>query len=79
MMELDSYIDRYTGENRLRRLLIIAAAGPRENCNLEQRKRALNLAEQQLRLRDDNVLLYREIFGGGSEARRADPELFEGK
>jgi hypothetical protein len=79
-MDLDSYIARYTGETRLKRLLSIAARVPQHhhqhhhqqhggsnNCiELAQRQRALKLAERQMR-RDGNALLYREIFGGGEE------------
>lgn len=90
-MDLDSYIARYTGETRLKRLLCIAARVPQQhhggnnsNClELAQRQRALKLAELQMR-RDGNALLYREIFGGGEEGTRRriinyDPQLFEGK
>lgn len=79
-MDLESYIGRYTGESRLRRLLSIAFDGPGEDddSNLELRKEALKLVEQQLR-RDRNFFLYRDIFGGGGDSRRIfDPKLFEG-
>lgn len=82
-MDLESYIGRYTGETRLRRLLSIAfdrtGGGETEgDGNPELRKQALKLVEQQL-LRDGNALLYRDIFGGGGDSRRiVDPEVFEG-
>jgi len=82
-MDLESYIGRYTGETRLRRLLSIAfdrtGRGETEgDGNPELRKQALKLVEQQL-LRDGNALLYRDIFGGGGDSRRiVDPEVFEG-
>jgi len=81
-MDLESYIGRYTGETRLRRLLSIAfdrTGGETEgDGNPELRKQALKLVEQQL-LRDGNALLYRDIFGGGGDSRRiVDPEVFEG-
>ena len=83
-MDLDSYIARYTGETRLKRLLCIAARVPQQhhhnggnnsnnnssNClELAQRQRALKLAELQMR-RDGNALLYREIFGSDEEGAR---------
>ena len=89
-MDLDSYIARYSGETRLRRLLSIAASqhyrgelNGNGNVDLTQRQRALNLAERLMR-RHGNALLYREVFGGGGErVGRAmadhDPKLFEGK
>ena len=86
-MDLDSYIARYTGENRLRRLISIAAAGSHQQkkhkIDLAQRKQALALAERQMR-RDGNASLYREIFGGSEDGagRRIaahDPKVFEGK
>jgi len=84
-MDLESYIARYTGETRLKRLLSIAAAGPQGGGNgieLSQRQRALKLAELQMR-RDGNALLYREVFGNGEEGvgtkiASCDPKLFEG-
>ena len=89
-MDLDSYIARYTGETRLKRLLSIAVtAGQQQqhqksgSIHLSQRQRALQLAERQMR-RDGNVLLYREVFGGAEEGvgrkiANHDPKLFEGK
>lgn len=88
-MDLESYIARYTGETRLKRLLFIAAAGPQQQdgggngIELAQRQRALKLAELQMR-RDGNALLYREVFGSGDEGvgkkiADCDPKLFDGK
>ena len=67
-MDLDSYIARYTGENRMRRLLSITASGP-DCLDLAQRQRALQLAERQMR-RDRNALLYKEVFGEGEIRKR---------
>jgi len=67
-MDLDSYIARYTGENRMRRLLSITASGP-DCLDLAQRQRALQLAERQMR-RDRNALLYKEVFGEGGIRKR---------
>ena len=80
-MDVDSYIARYTGETRLKRLLSIAVAGPQ--IDLSQRQRALKLAEQQMR-QDGNALLYKEVFGDSEEGIRGkisshDPNLFDGK
>lgn len=80
-MDVDSYIARYTGETRLKRLLSIAVAG--SQIDLSQRQRALKLAEQQMR-RDGNALLYKEVFGESEEGIRRkiathDPNLFGGK
>jgi len=80
-MDLESYIARYTGESRLKRLLSIAVAG--QQIDLTQRKDALKLAERQMR-HDSNALLYREVFGQGEEQvgrkiAARDPQLFEGK
>lgn len=85
-MDLDSYIARYTGETRLKRLLSIAAAGSQQEKNhveLSQRQRALELAERQMR-RDGNAMLYKEVFGESEEGVRRritnhDPKLYEGK
>lgn len=78
-MDVDSYIARYTGETRLKRLLSIAVAG--SQIDLSQRQRALKLAEQQMR-RDGNALLYNEVFGESEEGIRRkiathDPNLFD--
>ncbi|OEU08880.1 hypothetical protein FRACYDRAFT_264453 [Fragilariopsis cylindrus CCMP1102] len=72
-MDLESYIGRYSGETRLRRLISIAqgrsvyGAGNNNNSNLNlnliQRQRALDLAEKQM-LKDGNVQLYRQVFAG---------------
>lgn len=74
-MDLDSYIARYTGESRLKRLLSIAVTG---GVSMPQRQRALLLAERQMR-RDRNALLYKEFFAPGEVRQRiANPTLYEG-
>jgi len=74
-MDLDSYIARYTGETRLKRLLSIALVG---GVDISQRQRALLLAERQIR-RDRNALLYKEFFAPGEVRHRiANPRLYEG-
>jgi hypothetical protein len=93
-MDLESYIGRYSGETRLRRLISIArgrsvyGSGNNSNLNLNliQRQRALDLAEKQM-IKDGNVQLYRQVFAGngnnnGEEeggGRIFDMDLFEGK
>ena len=81
-MDLESYICRYTGETRLRRLISIARQQQNEGADKqEHRAAALDLAEQQMK-RDGNVQLYRKVFGGGGIAGTAgiiDPKLLEGK
>lgn len=83
-MDLDSYISRYTGESRLQRLLLIVAATDASNKNgsdLILRRKALHLAEGQMK-KDGNALLYRAIFssGGGEDStRNIDARLFEGE
>lgn len=77
MMELDSYVDRYSGETRLRRLISIAQRGPPEN-----KKEALDLAEHQMK-RDGNLQLYRRIFCSGGnnnvQGNIVDRDLLEGR
>jgi hypothetical protein len=92
-MDLESYIGRYSGETRLRRLISIAqgrsvygaGSNSNSNLNLTQRQRALDLAEKQM-IKDGNVQLYRQVFAGngnnnGEEGggRIFDMDLFEGK
>lgn len=59
-MDLDSYIGRYSGETRLKRLLLIAET----TADDALANRAFDMVEQQLR-RDGNVQRYKEIFGDG--------------
>ena len=81
-MDLESYIGRYSGETRLRRLISIAqgrsvyGAGNNNNnlnlnLNLIQRQRALDLAEKQM-VKDGNVPLYRQVFAGNGNNNGED-------
>ena len=81
-MDLESYIGRYSGETRLRRLISIAqgrsvyGAGNNNsnlnlNLNLIQRQRALDLAEKQM-IKDGNVQLYRQVFAGNGNNNGED-------
>ena len=82
-MDLESYIDRYSGETRLRRLISIAqgrsvyGAGNNNNSNLNlnlnliQRQHALDLAEKQM-IKDGNVPLYRQVFAGNGNNNGED-------
>ena len=60
-MDLDSYIGRYSGETRLKRLLLIAESTTDDAVA----QRAYDLVEQQLR-REGNVKRYKEVFGSES-------------
>jgi hypothetical protein len=75
-MDLESYIGRYSGETRLRRLISIAQ-GRRSEYDLIQRQSALDLAEQQM-IKDGNVQLYRQVFAGRG-GRIFNMDLFESK
>ncbi len=68
-MDLDSYIGRYSGETRLKRLLLIAETTADEALA----NRAFDMVEQQLR-RDGNVKRYKEVFGGVDDASRGGGE-----
>ena len=82
-MDLESYIGRYSGETRLRRLISIAqgrsvyGAGNNDNSNLNlnlnliQRQHALDLAEKQM-IKDGNVPLYRQVFAGNGNNNGED-------
>ena len=82
-MDLESYIGRYSGETRLRRLISIAqgcsvyGAGNNNNSNLNlnlnliQRQHALDLAEKQM-IKDGNVPLYRQVFAGNGNNNGED-------
>ena len=81
-MDLESYIGRYSGETRLRRLISIAqgrsvdGAGNNNsnlnlNLNLIQRQHALDLAEKQM-IKDGNVPLYRQVFAGNGHDNGED-------
>ena len=80
IMDLESYIGRYTGETRLRRLISIAqgrsvygAGNNNSNLNLTliQRQHALDLAEKQM-IKDGNVQLYRQVFAGNGNNNGED-------
>ncbi len=68
-MDLDSYIGRYSGETRLKRLLLIAET----TADKALANRAFDMVEQQLR-RDGNVKRYKEVFGGGADASHGGGE-----
>ena len=83
-MDLESYIGRYSGETRLRRLISIAqgrsvygAGNNNNNLNLNlnltliQRQHALDLAEKQM-IKDGNVQLYRQVFAGNGHSNGED-------
>ena len=90
VMDLESYIGRYSGETRLRRLISIAQRrctedkSDSDSDDLNLRRRALGLAEKQM-IRDGNVQLYRQIFANGGNnsgltgGRIIDEDLFDGK
>jgi hypothetical protein len=64
-MDLETYASRYSGETRLRRLLLIAQT----TSDNELSDQSFHLAEQQMK-HDGNVIRYNEVFrvGGGGKA-----------
>ena len=79
-MDLETYIGRYTGENRLRRLLHIidstssSSSSNNNNDNNDTtttvQQQAFTIAEQYMK-QDCNIVRYKELFGVASNTTTA--------
>lgn len=62
-MDLETYIARYSGETRLKRLLMVAKTTEDE----DEGQQAYAMAEQQMK-KDGNIKVYKEVFGSSSSS-----------
>ena len=73
-LDLEAYVNRYSGETRLQRLLLIARKTPDEALA----QQAFALAEAQVKA-DGNIVAYKNLYGYGSGGSSTAQSSGEGK